>query len=94
MTFISFHFKAFETKKKQTEEVKLSRHDIQNVAEILLKVALKHQKSKINHRTNSVTLCMYSTLQVYQRSYSQVGHIPPKMFDPLQSLVFHVLFSG
>ena len=23
----------------------------------------------------------YSTLQVYQRSYSQVGHIPPKMFD-------------
>jgi hypothetical protein len=26
----------------------------------------------------------YSTLQVYQRSYSQVGHIPPKMSDSLQ----------
>ena len=26
----------------------------------------------------------YSTLQVYQLSYSQVGHIPPKMSDTLQ----------
>ena len=26
----------------------------------------------------------YSTLQVYQRSYSQIGHIPPKMSDSLQ----------
>jgi hypothetical protein len=29
----------------------------------------------------------YSTLQVYQRSYSQVGHIPPKMPDSLQKNV-------
>jgi hypothetical protein len=28
---------------------------------------------------------MYSTLQVYQRSYSQVGHIPPKMSDKFES---------
>ena len=27
----------------------------------------------------------YSTLQVYQRSYSQVGHIPPKMSDKFES---------
>jgi hypothetical protein len=26
-----------------------------------------------------------STLQVYQRSYSQVGHIPPKMSDKFES---------
>jgi hypothetical protein len=26
----------------------------------------------------------YGTLQVYQRSYSQVGHIPPKLSDSLQ----------
>ena len=32
----------------------------------------------------------YSTLQVYQRSYSQVGHIPPKMFDSLQRNVRHI----
>ena len=29
--------------------------------------------------------CMYSTLQVYQRSYSQVRHIPPKMSDKFES---------
>jgi hypothetical protein len=28
---------------------------------------------------------MYSTLQVYQRSYSQVRHIPPKMSDKFES---------
>ena len=28
---------------------------------------------------------IYSTLQVYQRSYSQVGHIPPKMSDKFES---------
>ena len=27
----------------------------------------------------------YSTLQVYQRSYSQVGHISPKMSDKFDS---------
>ena len=27
----------------------------------------------------------YSTLQVYQRSYCQVGHIPPKMSDKFES---------
>jgi hypothetical protein len=27
----------------------------------------------------------YSTLQVYQRSYSQVRHIPPKMSDKFES---------
>ena len=27
----------------------------------------------------------YSTLQMYQRSYSQVGHIPPKMSDKFKS---------
>ena len=27
------------------------------------------------------TNLLYSTLQVYQRSYSQVRHIPPKMSD-------------
>ena len=26
----------------------------------------------------------YSTLQVYQRSYSQVRHIPPKMSDKFE----------
>jgi hypothetical protein len=30
-------------------------------------------------------MLLYSTLQVYQRSYSQVGHIPPKMFDKFES---------
>ena len=28
---------------------------------------------------------IYSTLQVYQRSYSQVRHIPPKMSDKFES---------
>jgi hypothetical protein len=28
---------------------------------------------------------MYSTLQVYQRSNSQVRHIPPKMSDKFES---------
>jgi hypothetical protein len=27
----------------------------------------------------------YSTLQVYQQSYSQVRHIPPKMYDKFES---------
>ena len=27
----------------------------------------------------------YSTLQVYQRSYSQVRHIPPKISDKFES---------
>jgi hypothetical protein len=31
---------------------------------------------------------IYSTLQVYQCSYSQVGHIPPKMSDSLQRNVW------
>ena len=31
------------------------------------------------------TTCIYSTLQVYQRSYSQVRHIPPKMSDKFES---------
>ena len=35
----------------------------------------------------------YSTLQVYQRSYSQVGHIPPKMSDSLQRNVQQILES-
>jgi hypothetical protein len=36
--------------------------------------------------TNSMhAYLMYSTLQVYQRSYSQVRHIPPKMFDKFES---------
>jgi hypothetical protein len=30
-------------------------------------------------------LFTYSTLQVYQRSYSQVRHIPPKMSDKFES---------
>jgi hypothetical protein len=32
----------------------------------------------------NLNLMIYSTLQVYQRSYSQVGYIPPKMSDSLQ----------
>ena len=32
-----------------------------------------------------ITYLTYSTLQVYQRSYSQVGHIPPKMSDKFES---------
>ena len=36
--------------------------------------------------TNSMhAYLMYSTLQVYQRSYSQVRHIPPKMSDKFES---------
>jgi hypothetical protein len=43
----------------------------------------------------------YSTLQVYPRSYSQVGHIPPKMSDSLQrnvrqiweSVSYYLFFS-
>ena len=36
--------------------------------------------------TNSMhAYLMYSTLHVYQRSYSQVRHIPPKMFDKFES---------
>ena len=31
------------------------------------------------------TIYIYSTLQVYQQSYSQVGHIPPKMSDKFES---------
>jgi hypothetical protein len=38
---------------------------------------VKLKKEKIKQR--------YSTLQVYQRSYSQVGHIPPKMSDKFES---------
>ena len=34
---------------------------------------------------NKHTLMIYSTLQVYQRSYSQVRHIPPKMSDKFES---------
>jgi len=34
--------------------------------------------------TKCCTINGYSTLQVYQRSYSQVGYIPPKMSDSLQ----------
>jgi hypothetical protein len=34
---------------------------------------------------NLVQIHSYSTLQVYQRSYSQVRHIPPKMFDKFES---------
>ena len=30
-------------------------------------------------------VCWYSTLQVYQRSNSQVRHIPPKMSDKFES---------
>ena len=30
-------------------------------------------------------MLLYSTLQVYQQSYSQVGHIPPKMSDKFES---------
>jgi hypothetical protein len=35
MTFISFHFKAFETKKKQTEEVKLIPEGSDQVYQLL-----------------------------------------------------------
>jgi hypothetical protein len=30
-------------------------------------------------------IVVYSTLQVYQRSYSQIRHIPPKMSDKFES---------
>ena len=36
----------------------------------------------------------YSTLQVYQRSYSQVGHIPPKMSDKFVSQHYLVGHRG
>ena len=42
----------------------------------------KSHKQTFRHITTQKDT--YSTLQVYQRSYSQVGHIPPKMFDSLQ----------
>ena len=34
---------------------------------------------------NLVQIHSYSTLQEYQRSYSQVRHIPPKMSDKFES---------
>ena len=39
------------------------------------------------HNENCCIMChpTYSTLQVYQRSYSQVRHIPPKMSDKFES---------
>ena len=39
---------------------------------------------KVPHR-KLMKMDNYSTLQVYQRSYSQVGHIPPKMSDKFES---------
>ena len=39
----------------------------------------------IKQRNQSRQVLFYSTLQVYQRLYSQVGHIPPKMSDKFES---------
>ena len=38
-----------------------------------------------SRETESLYMYMYSTLQMYQRSYSQVGHIPPKISDKFES---------
>jgi hypothetical protein len=43
-----------------------------------------NNKCFINFIQKKKNLPTYSTLQVYQLSYSQVGHIPPKMSDSLQ----------
>ena len=48
-------------------------------------IFLKHVKIWIFFLNEKL---MYSTLQVYQRSYSQVGHIPPKMSDKFESQHF------
>ena len=39
----------------------------------------------IKQRNQARQVLFYSTLQVYQRLYSQVGHIPPKMSDKFES---------
>jgi hypothetical protein len=38
-----------------------------------------------NGQSCMYVLHIYSTLQVYQRSYSQVRHIPPKISDKFES---------
>ena len=38
-----------------------------------------------SRETESLYMYMYSTLQMYQRSYSQVGHIPPKISDKFET---------
>jgi hypothetical protein len=49
-----------------------------------LKTYIHPTCSSVNITFFQVDKSRYSTLQVYQRSYSQDGHIPPKMSDSLQ----------
>ena len=55
---------------------------------IVASCAILHRSDvRCIHNENCGIMChpTYSTLQVYQRSYSQVRHIPPKMSDKYES---------
>jgi hypothetical protein len=60
-------------------------HFGRNMSDLPWLNALKFVLNDFKHNTQVKS---YSTLQVYQQSYSQVGHIPPKMSDSLQDIAY------
>jgi hypothetical protein len=86
-----FKKKATKTLSKGSFEcllVALRKKELNSILDELKK-DLRPGKSLVKWNTATLldpkpNLLIYSTLQVYQRSYSQVGHISPKMSDSLQ----------